>query len=69
MVLKHLFVVEKKVAFAVQDFADGRGVNLVVVAPEPLVSVLPDVGCVVASLNVADVVDDSEQGVLVLSHR
>ena len=68
MIFEHLLVVKEEVAFAVKDLADGRGVDLMVVAPEPLVPVLPDVGRVVAGLDVADVVDDSEQGVLVLTH-
>jgi hypothetical protein len=28
MVLEHLFVVEKQIAFAVQNFGDGRWINL-----------------------------------------
>lgn len=38
-----------------------------VVAPEPAVAVLPDVGRVVAGLDVADVVDDGEEGVHVVA--
>ena len=43
-------------------------IHLVIVAPEPLVPVLPDVGGVVPGLYVADVVDDGEQRVHVVSH-
>jgi len=53
-------VVKKKVALAVEDFCDGGRIDLVVVAPEPLVPVLADVGRVVTGFDVADVVDYGE---------
>ena len=42
MVFQHLLVVEEEVALAVEDLADGRRIDLVIVATEPLVTVLPE---------------------------
>ncbi len=41
MVFQHLLVVEEKVSLAVEDLADGCRIDLVIVATEPLVTVLP----------------------------
>ena len=60
VVLEHLFVIEKKVSLAVENFGDGCGIDLVVVAPEPLVAMLSDVGRVMAGFNVPDVIDHGE---------
>ena len=59
-------MVEEQVALGGEDVLDGGGHDLVVVAPVPPVLVLPDEGGVVAGLHVADVVDDGEEGVLVV---
>lgn len=61
-------MVEEKVSFAIQNLRDGGRIYLVIVTPEPLAPMLPDVGGVVAGLDVADVVDHREEGVLVFSH-
>jgi len=53
-------VIEKKVSLAVENFGDGCGIDLVVVAPEPLVAMLSDVGRVMAGFNVPDVIDHGE---------
>ena len=60
-------MVEEQVPLAVQHLRDGGGHDLVVVAPVPLVPVLPHVGRVVAGLDGADVVDHGEQGVHVVA--
>ncbi len=63
-----MLVVEQQVALAVKHLCNGGGNDLVIVAPVPTIAMLPNVGGVVASLDVADVVDDSEQRVLVVAH-
>lgn len=68
MVFQHLFVVKEKISFAVENFTDAGRIDLVIVAPKPLVPVLPNKGSVVTGLDVANVVDDGEEGVLVLTH-
>ena len=62
-------MVEEEVSLAVEHLLDGGGDDLVVVAAVPPVPVLPDVGGVVAGLDVADVVDHSEQRVAVVPVR
>ena len=42
-ILQDLLVIEQKIALAVQHVVDGGGQDLVVVAVEPEVGVLPDV--------------------------
>ena len=69
LVIEPLLVVEEEVPLAVEHLLDGGGHDLVVVAAVPAVPVLPDVGGVVAGLDVADVVDHSEQRVAVVSVR
>ena len=65
-ILQDLLVIEQKIALAVQHVVDGGGEDLVIVAVEPEVGVLPDVGGVVARVQRPDVVDHREQDVLVV---
>ena len=63
LVFKNLLVVEQKVSFAVEYVIDGRGHDLMVIAPVPTITVLSDVRGVVASLDCSNVVDYGKQRV------
>ena len=65
-ILQDLLVIEQEIALAVKHIVDGGGEDLVIVAVEPEVGVLPDVGGVVARVQRPDVVDHREQDVLVV---
>ena len=65
-ILQDLLVIEQEIPLAVQHVVDGGGEDLVIVAVEPEVGVLPDVGGVVARVQRPDVVDHGEEDVLVV---
>ena len=69
LIFKNLFVVKQQIAFTGQNIIDCCRHYLMIVATEPLVFILTNVGRVMSGFNRSNVVDDSKECVSVATRN